>query len=78
MVAHQCDEINGLHQMFMQGMMLPSSIVKLAVPVTVAPKKNDPNIHQEDIPHHSDIHGNLTACSFVTFGFSEAQYTRLC
>lgn len=64
--------------MLVQGMMLSSSTVKLAVPVTIALKKNDPNIHQEDISHHTDIPGNLTACSFITFVFSEAWYMQLC
>jgi hypothetical protein len=51
---------------------MSSSIVKLAVLVAVTPEKNDPNIHQEDIPHHTDIPGNLTAYFSITFVSSEA------
>jgi hypothetical protein len=46
--------------------------------VTVVLKINGPNIPLEDTPHHTDAPGKLTACSFVTFGFSVAQYTQLC
>jgi hypothetical protein len=60
------------------GMMLSSSIVKLAVPVKLASKINSPNVPLEDIPHYSDVRGKVTARSSVVFGFSVAQHTPLC
>jgi hypothetical protein len=46
--------------------------------VTVAPKNNEPDIPLEDIPHHTDVPGKLTARPFIMFGFCVAQHTLLC
>jgi hypothetical protein len=46
--------------------------------MTITTKKNDPNVHVEDIQHNTHVLGKSTAYSSVTIRFSVAEYTEFC